>query len=310
MRILVVGAGPIGSLYAGRLALAGHEVELAARGERLAALRDSGLRLVDGASGREDRAPVRVVEAGDPAAAYDAAIVAVRSERLAAALPGLEALRGARCLVTMVNQPDGGVSAAARLGPARLVLGFPGATASIRGDGAVAYGIAPGFAQRTTFGEAAGGSSERCRGLARACSAAGFPSAVSGDMPAWLRTHAAFIGPVGVALAFMAGSLEALAADRATTGLMVDGIREGLAALRASGSGIEPAKLRALLAPRGPVRAIASALLRSPSMAPLLGGHAAVSRDEMRELIGASIARAEAAGLPRGALEALLAALG
>lgn len=310
MRLLVVGAGPIGSLYAGRLALAGHEVELAARGERLGALRDSGLRLVDGATGREERAPLRVVEAGAPAAAYDAAIVAVRSERLAAALPALEALRGAACLVTMVNQPDGGAAAAARLGAERLVLGFPGATASIRPDGSVAYGVAPGFAQRTTFGDAAGGASPRCRCLAEACGAAGFPSALSADMPAWLRTHAAFIGPVGVALAFMAGSLEALASDRAAIALMVDGIREGLAALRASGSRIEPARLRALLAPRSLVLALASALLRSKSMAPVLGGHAAVSRDEMRELIGASLARAREAGMPRAALEGLLAALG
>jgi 2-dehydropantoate 2-reductase len=312
MKLLVIGAGPIGSLYAARLALAGHEIELVAKARRLDEIDSGGLRIVDAATGFEDAPPVRLSEAGDPEASYDAAIVAVRSERLAAALPELAALRGARCLVTMANQSDGGKAAAAYLGPDKLVLGFPGATASVRPDGAVVYGIAPSFAQRTTFGEAAGGVSERALALAAACAGAGFPSATSADMPAWLRTHAAFIGPVGVALAFMAdGSPAALVSDRAALSLMVDGIREGLVALAASGSRIEPGRLDMLArAPRGLVIAAARALLGLRSFADVLGGHATVSRDEMRVLVGASLERARSKGLPSAALETLLGELG
>jgi len=43
LRILVLGAGVIGSVYAGKLLQAGHEVVLLARGPRLSDLRNNGL---------------------------------------------------------------------------------------------------------------------------------------------------------------------------------------------------------------------------------------------------------------------------
>jgi 2-dehydropantoate 2-reductase len=44
-RVLIYGAGVIGSVYAVRLAKAGFDVTLAARGERLEAIRSHGLRI-------------------------------------------------------------------------------------------------------------------------------------------------------------------------------------------------------------------------------------------------------------------------
>jgi 2-dehydropantoate 2-reductase len=56
MRVLVIGAGVLGSLYAGRLAAAGNEVALFARGSRLAELQGEPLRLVNDADGTCTRA--------------------------------------------------------------------------------------------------------------------------------------------------------------------------------------------------------------------------------------------------------------
>ena len=47
MRIAIIGVGAIGGLVAARLALAGEEVSVVARGAALAAIRDHGLRLID-----------------------------------------------------------------------------------------------------------------------------------------------------------------------------------------------------------------------------------------------------------------------
>jgi nucleoside-diphosphate-sugar epimerase len=52
MRILVVGAGVIGSVYAARLLEAGHTVTVCARGRRLRELWDGGLILRDAETGR------------------------------------------------------------------------------------------------------------------------------------------------------------------------------------------------------------------------------------------------------------------
>src|SRR3954452_23212479 len=46
MRFVVYGAGAIGGVVGGRLAQAGHEVVLIARGDHHDAIRDEGLRLV------------------------------------------------------------------------------------------------------------------------------------------------------------------------------------------------------------------------------------------------------------------------
>lgn len=319
MRLIFIGAGPIGSLYAARLALAGHEVSLVARGERLARLRGRGLVLVGGAKGREERAHVSVVDAAEldssafglRAESCDAAFLAVRAERIAQALPDLAAFSGARRLVLFANQADGGASAAAFLGPERCILGFPGATASIDADGRVVYGVVPAFAQRTSFGlprqaRDAGGQGRRLAAeLVRACAGAGFPSALSSDMEAWLATHAAFIGPVGAAL-LASGCLEALAADPGLSALLVDAVREGLSSLRGSGRRIEPPKLGFLLsAPRGFVLAALPLVLRSKAMRASIGGHASVSALEMLLLLGSTIERRRGLGLPSPANEEL-----
>ena len=66
MRILVLGAGVIGSVYAGRLLEAGHDVVLLARGPRLVDLQTHGLILQDAESGNRSVLPVRSVS--EPAA--------------------------------------------------------------------------------------------------------------------------------------------------------------------------------------------------------------------------------------------------
>jgi ketopantoate reductase len=62
VRVLVFGAGPLGSLMAARLHEAGHEVSLLARGQRLADLENHGVVLQDEASGEQEVAHVPLVE--------------------------------------------------------------------------------------------------------------------------------------------------------------------------------------------------------------------------------------------------------
>ena len=45
MRVAVVGAGGVGSYFGGRLADTGDDIHLLARGRRLRAIRDNGLRI-------------------------------------------------------------------------------------------------------------------------------------------------------------------------------------------------------------------------------------------------------------------------
>jgi len=97
MRICVLGAGATGGHFAYRLAHAGHEVSVVARGAHLAAIRDRGLGFVSG----DESGTAAVVASDDPAALgpQDAVIVGVKATGLAAMVPLLKPLVGAETLV-------------------------------------------------------------------------------------------------------------------------------------------------------------------------------------------------------------------
>lgn len=105
MKICVVGAGAIGGYLAVKLALAGHEVSVVARGNHLAAIRQKGLRLVNRDSGAELR--VQNILASDRMAdlgPQDCILLALKAHQIAAVAADLRALYGpATPVVTLQN---------------------------------------------------------------------------------------------------------------------------------------------------------------------------------------------------------------
>src|SRR3546814_13247846 len=65
MRIAVMGAGGVGGFYGAKLAEAGHDVVLIARGRHLEAIREHGLSIENLSDGRVSRSAVAVTD--DPA---------------------------------------------------------------------------------------------------------------------------------------------------------------------------------------------------------------------------------------------------
>lgn len=102
MNICVVGAGAIGGWIAARMALAGNEVSVVARGETLAAIDLQGLLLTDGGETR----CVALAAATDPTilGVHDVVIVAVKAPALPQIAPSLEPLIGPGTqIVPMLN---------------------------------------------------------------------------------------------------------------------------------------------------------------------------------------------------------------
>jgi 2-dehydropantoate 2-reductase len=71
MRILIVGAGVIGSVYGAKLLQSGHEIVILARGDRLIELRHHGLILEDAEHRHRTALPVSVVDAVSPEDRYE-----------------------------------------------------------------------------------------------------------------------------------------------------------------------------------------------------------------------------------------------
>jgi 2-dehydropantoate 2-reductase len=92
MNICVVGAGAIGGWIAARLALAGNDVSVIARGETLQAIETEGLRLTDSGSTR----CVAVAASTDPAVlrVHDVVVIAVKAPALPEIASSLEPLIG------------------------------------------------------------------------------------------------------------------------------------------------------------------------------------------------------------------------
>jgi 2-dehydropantoate 2-reductase len=196
MRIIILGAGAVGSYYGGLLARAGHSVSFVARGAHLNALRERGLEVRT----PEETFTVDVLAEDDPQTLgpADLAVIAVKSYSLSEIAPAARLLaeKGADVL-PLLN----GVDAADRLiaagVPADRVLGGLTEISAAR--------VAPGVVerrspfQRVGVGELEGGISDRAERIAAAFREAGADARASADITADLWRKLAFIATMAAA---------------------------------------------------------------------------------------------------------------
>jgi 2-dehydropantoate 2-reductase len=305
MKILIYGAGVLGSLYAARLHAAGHSVTLLARGQRLADLRAHGIVLEDVRTGQRTTAHVDVVEQLAPADAYDLIIVLMRKHQVADILPALAANQTTPTILFMTNNATGADAYMAALGRKRVLLGFPGAS-GVRAGAVVRVYVAPRGTQPTTIGELDGTITPRLQHIAGMFADAGFPIAMSRAMDAWLKTHVALVSPIANALYLAGGDNYRLARTRDGLVLLVRAIREGMAVLRAHGIPITPPKYRVLA--RLPEPLLVTLLQRglaTERAAVALAGHANAARDEMQCLAEEFHALTHSTSIPTPAIDRL-----
>ena len=243
MKILIYGAGVIGTLYAAKLRDSGNQVAVLARGERLRDIRRLGLVLENVRSGDLSKRQVDTVERLAPDDQYDVALITVRYDQLADIIPELKANHGVATLLFMLNNPTGSTYLAEALGRDRILLGFPGAGGTLDGH-VMRYALVP--QQKTTIGELSGRQTARVRELAGAFRSAGFATTISRDMDAWLKAHAFFVTAICGAIYLAGGDCHKLSEDNAALALMTRGVREGFASVRALGFPVTPVSMRVL----------------------------------------------------------------
>ena len=281
LRILVIGAGVIGSLYAAKLAGSQSKVFLLARGHRLAQLRRLGLQLEDRLSGERWTGDVKVVEKLAADDVFDLALVSVRRTQLNGVLP-LATNCNAPVVLFLLNNSQ--AEDLAKAFGVRAVFGFPGAGGVLE-NGIVRYAMIA--EQPTTVGEADGQISPRVIALAALLRNAGFKTVFSGAITSWLRTHAVFITAVCGALYATGGSAAGLAANRPLLNLFIEATREGFVALRLAGVKVTPFKLRILFEfmPTWFARGYWQRYFASPMGELVFASHAKAAREEIMELV-------------------------
>ncbi len=134
MKILIYGAGVLGSLYAVKLKEAGHDVAILARGGRLEEIRANGLVLEGVSKGRRTVTRVNVVEALNPDDTYELILVIIPKHQVASVLPIVSANKNSSSIMFMLNNPSGFDEWAQATGRERLLVGFPGAGGRREGE--------------------------------------------------------------------------------------------------------------------------------------------------------------------------------
>jgi 2-dehydropantoate 2-reductase len=172
VKVAVVGAGGIGSLFGGRLAAAGHDVWLVhRRAEVVEALQAGGLVL--SGPGGDERIGVRATNDSAQVGAVDLVLVATKAVDTRAAADAARALVGpATIVLTLQNGLGNFETLTDALGVDRVLVGMTYAGAAVLGPGRVRH-TALG---ETFVGEPGGGVSERARCLAETMSGAGLPT--------------------------------------------------------------------------------------------------------------------------------------
>jgi 2-dehydropantoate 2-reductase len=284
MKILIIGTGPLGSLFAGRLDEAGHEVSLLARGARLAQLREHGLVLEDSQTGEVTTAHPRILETLDPAEPFDLALVIMRKNHVAGALSILAQNPHIPSVVIMGNNAAGPGAYIQALGAARVLTGFPSSAGYFKDEKVVYLGGSEKRQISIPIGEVDGVTRSRTRLVASVLSTMrGYTVEILPNMDAWHKTHVALLMPSIAPALFAAGlDRERLANTPDLIVLMCRAIREGFAVLQDLGVPIVPHTFRVLAALPEPLLVLfVRRLIARPQMEVALVGHARAARDEL-----------------------------
>jgi len=306
-RVLVFGAGVIGSVYAVRLAKAGFDVTVSARGERLETIRAGGLRIRNVFTAEEETADVRLVEGADPSQRFDLVLVTVRAAQVLDALKALGPCAGCRTVGVIGNNFSSHAEQASLVGQQRFVLGF-GSFGGYRDAGLIVYldgrtagQPEPEHRSPTTLG-VMGPEAEPALAFAKQIlESAGLPVRVSTDMAAWLICHAAMVFPLAGGIYAAGGGQERTSRTRDALVLGFRAFRELFRALRKLGVQVEPGSLRPFLRTPEPlvVRMLSRMLSRESARVAVFGhANAAGGRDEIAGQALRLDAFVRAAGLP------------
>ena len=250
MKICIYGAGAVGGLVAGRLAQAGHDVSVVARGAHLTAILRDGLRIE--AEGKQSAVRLRANNDPEKLGPQDCVFVAVKGQNLPEVAAGIAPLLEEKTsIVTAMNGVPwwffdrlafgGGRLRLETLDPSgvlekempteRIVGCVVHLAASTPGPGLIRHGLG----QRLILGEPGGRNTARTHDIVAALNEAGFKAEETAQIEKefWVK----LLGNVSfnpVAALTLAGA-DRLIADARVKAYMVAIMREVLAIGRAVG---------------------------------------------------------------------------
>ena len=280
MRVLIYGAGVIGSLYAALFSEAGVDTSVYARGARLETLRWSGLRYEK--NGAVCTANVCVLDTLHLGDIYDFIFLTVRENQLHEALAQLRENQSP-CVVTMVNSIENYDIWEQLCGNGRILPAFPGAGGGFE-NGVLHAALTPRFIQPTTFGILSSKQEPDAKRLKALFKRAKIPHQQVKDMHAWQLCHLAMVVPIADAY-YETDDPANAGADQTVMAHTARALRDNFRALARNGVHLSPAKMQMFrFLPPFLLRPALKITFQSRFGDVFMYRHAVKAPDEMRQL--------------------------
>jgi 2-dehydropantoate 2-reductase len=238
VRIVIVGSGGVGGYFGGRLAEAGADVTFIARGDHLAAMKRSGLR-IESPAGDLVLPEVNAVESSAAAGRADIVLFTVKLYDMLAATKMLPSLVGPATVVVPLQNGVEAVDMIRATVGARYVAGGTCYLASVVGE--------PGIIRHTAMGRLIVGPLDASQAPAldqflQICRDATFEAELSGDISVDIWTKFVRLTVFSGMTAVTRCSIGPLRDDPVLNAMMRDATMESMAVARASGVAL-PARL-------------------------------------------------------------------
>lgn len=192
MRILIYGAGVIGSLYAILLKEAGYDTTIYARGHRLEALQNQGLLYKK--NNIIKKVDIKIIDHLQDNDIYDFIFLTVRENQLYQALTELKSNKS-KTIITMVNTLDNYEKWESIVGKGKILPAFPGDGGTITNN-ILDAALTPKIIQLTTFSEISGKKTKRTEQLSRILKHAHIPCQQVNNMHIWQLCHLGMVVPL------------------------------------------------------------------------------------------------------------------
>lgn len=183
-KILIFGAGVIGSIYAMKFIEAGLDVTIFTRSNRFKSLKENGLQYSE--KGEVKSIKVNVIDKLENDDVYDFIFVTVHYDQSESALLALKDNQSKN--IVMMTNSSMGFSTWQNIVGDRILPAFPGFGGQIK-DGILYARFAPKFLIATMVGEISGLETERIENLSKIFKTAKLPCTINKDMEAYLITH-------------------------------------------------------------------------------------------------------------------------
>ena len=181
MKIAIMGAGGLGGFFGGKLAQAGHDVWFIARGQQLAALKASGLRL----QGPDPEIVISHPNATEMPAEIGAVDLVLFCVKLYDVEPAAALIKpiltDATAVISVLNGIDGPQRLATALETGTVFSGAARISAKIKAPGVISY-LGSGDRHKLTFGHPSRNDHPILVPFIKACRGAGFAAELAADI--------------------------------------------------------------------------------------------------------------------------------